>query len=433
MTQWGLLNMDLRHQRSAFVTLGYARQVFMALVLCILAATSVFAIDLTARFYSQKPAYILGEPVWFVFKVTNKGNSPVYIRNANPYGVCALWDYSFDVPGTRATGRWRCRPYGGSCAGGGLTRLAPGATYEQKLLLNQWFRIDHVGTYRVIARRNLRFSRKANPYTLLVPGHRTFRTNFEIKIVKGDEGVVRKAFEPFMKNLDSHDFKLRIEAIETITAVAPPFLEKAIITLAEGKDGFARSRAIPALSWLNTANTRRVLAKLARDRQRGYSGHAINALARTHDRTYVPLLERMAKDPAWQNVVIPALGDLGGRSVIWFLAPLIYFPLGPPNMPPLQQLAIRGLANTGSREAIPYLIQALRTPLVQQDAVNGLEQLTHYVIFQKDGRHWFYPEDDRAADRVAERWQRWWVFQGSKARVYGPDDCGNPPEELPER
>jgi len=102
-------------------------------------------------------------------------------------------------------------------------------------------------------------------------------------------------------------------------------------------------------------------------------------------------------------------------------------------MPPLQQLAIRGLANTGSREAIPYLIQALRTPLVEQDAVNGLEQLTHYVIFQKDGRHWLYPEDGRAADRMAEQWQRWLVSQGEKARVYGPNDCGSPPDELPER
>jgi HEAT repeat protein len=268
---------------------------------------------------------------------------------------------------------------------------------------------------------------------LLSPHSHSYRNEFEIKVVKGDERTVEKPFEPFLKNIHSRELKLQTEAIETITAVAPPFLEKTLLAFAEGDDPFARDRAIPALGWLNTEESRRVLVKLIEDRQKGYSERAMDALAGTHDHTYVPLLEKLAKDPAWQRVAIPDLGELGGQSVIWFLAALIYYPLGPPSQPPLQQLAIRGLANTGSLEAIPYLIQALRTPLVQQDAANALAQLTHYAIFLKDGRHGLYAEEDSTAEQMAERWQRWWTSRDKRARVYDPDDCGSPPEALPER
>ena len=54
--------------------------------------------------------------------------------------------------------------------------------------------------------------------------------------------------------------------METITATAPPFLEKPLIALADGPDSFAQSRAIPALARLNTEESRRVLAKLIEDR-----------------------------------------------------------------------------------------------------------------------------------------------------------------------
>ena len=58
----------------------------------------------------------------------------------------------------------------------------------------------------------------------------------------------------------------------------------------------------------------------------------------------------------------------------------------------MQSLAVRGLANTGSREAIPFLIEALRDPLVHQDAVNALEQLTHLVIWDEKNNQWLYAQ-----------------------------------------
>jgi hypothetical protein len=102
----------------------------IVLVFCLLAQAPVPAQELTAKFYPQKSVYLLGEPVWFVFEITNKGNVPIHIEYSNPYGVCALGGgYSFDIPTARAVGRWRCG-YVASCAGGGSEPLPAGATYR---------------------------------------------------------------------------------------------------------------------------------------------------------------------------------------------------------------------------------------------------------------------------------------------------------------
>jgi HEAT repeat protein len=234
-------------------------------------------------------------------------------------------------------------------------------------------------------------------------------------------------------NLNSRDFDRRVDAVETITAMATPFLEKTLIALANSGDSFANGRAMKALGRLNTTESKRALAKLSEDRQEYYSWQAIDALAETGDRTYVPLLIELAADPVWQNVAIPALGELGGEGVVSFLAGLVHYSLRPPNEPPTQSVAIQGLGNTGSPEAIPYLIEALRDPLVHQEAVNALDRLTHLVIWDEKGNRAFYARDPTTAAKMADRWQRWWKATGGKAKLYGPGDCTSSPEQLPEQ
>jgi HEAT repeat protein len=317
-------------------------------------------------------------------------------------------------------------------------RLAPHRTYTQRLLLNQWFVVDHAGKYHVAARRTLHYSKDlgstyglSDSYALSAPSSLSFSSEFEVTIVPGEKRDVEKLFEPFLKNLNSRYFDLKIEAVETITAMAPPFMEDTIITLANSRDSFAKARAIPALGRLNTTESRRILAQLVKDRVGSYSWQAIDVLAETGDRSYVPLLAELARESAWQNAAIPALGELGGRDVVPNLAQLVHYPLGPPNEPPVQQLAMRGLANTASQEAVPYLIEALRNPLVQHDAVNALEQLTHLVIFQEKSQQWLYAGDDATAEKMARRWKRWWKATGGRAKLYGPGDCRHSTGPLP--
>jgi hypothetical protein len=387
--------------------------------------------ELTGTFTPQKHIYFLGEPLWFVFRVTNTGRSSLYIQDSKPYDDCAfMLGYSFELPGAKWTGP--CGSYGGSCLGRGLKRLAPAETYAQRLLLNQWFVIDRAGTYHGLAKRVLSFSERSNIEGMLVaPRTALIRSEFEVTVVNGREADVEKALQPYVKNLTSRDFDRQTEAVETITAVAPPLLETKLIALATGKDSYAQSRAIPALGRLNTAAAKRTLARLVSDRQPYYSWQAIDALAQSGDRTYVPLLAELAREPEWQQLAIPALGELGGQEVIPVLLRFVRHPLGPPNEPPVQQLAIRGLANTRSREAIPYLIQELRNPLVHQDAVNALAWITHLGIHAADGKHWLYADDDGTAKQMAERWERWWRSTGEKATLYGPKDCMSSIAELP--
>lgn len=110
---------------------------------------------------------------------------------------------------------------------------------------------------------------------LVAPRSRAFKSEFNLNVVPGTAAEVEKAIEPFIKHLNSHNFHLRIEAIETVTAVAPPFLENKIIAMATGDDSYAQSRAIPALGRLNTPASRRELANLVEDRQPFYSWMAI--------------------------------------------------------------------------------------------------------------------------------------------------------------
>jgi hypothetical protein len=62
----------------------------IVLLFCLVSALPASAQELTATFTPEKTVYLLGEPVWFVFRVTNKGSTPFQIEKSDPYGFCAL-------------------------------------------------------------------------------------------------------------------------------------------------------------------------------------------------------------------------------------------------------------------------------------------------------------------------------------------------------
>ena len=91
--------------------------------------------------------------------------------------------------------------------------LPPRRAHTQRLLLNQWFVVDHAGRYHVSARRTLRYSTRAaiiieNTSALWAPSSITFSSEFDVTIVPGEKGAVEKAFEPFLKNLNGRDLRL---------------------------------------------------------------------------------------------------------------------------------------------------------------------------------------------------------------------------------
>ncbi len=82
--------------------------------------------------------------------------------------------------------------------------------------------------------------------------------------------------------------------------------------------------------------------------------------------------------------------------------------------------AVMALPKTGSRRAVPILIEMLRNPDVDLErlASIGLIQLTHRSPFEA-GR-WF---SDSPSNEY-QPWIRWWTLQGDSVQIYGPSQCG---------
>ena len=89
----------------------------------------------------------------------------------------------------------------------------------------------------------------------------------------------------------------------------------------------------------------------------------------------------------------------------------------------LRIAAIRGLGASGSRSAVPILIDLLRPPGGQMasDARVALSQLTHFST----GGNVSSTEPDEWS-----RWHNWWVLHGAIAQIFDTNHC-SVPEPLP--
>jgi HEAT repeat protein len=81
---------------------------------------------------------------------------------------------------------------------------------------------------------------------------------------------------------------------------------------------------------------------------------------------------------------------------------------------------VMALPQTGSRRAVPILIELLRNPNpdIGRLASIGLIHLTHRSPFEA-GRWFIDPPSNEYQD-----WFRWWMVRGDGAPVYGPSQCG---------
>jgi hypothetical protein len=78
------------------------------------------------------------------------------------------------------------------------------------------------------------------------------------------------------------------------------------------------------------------------------------------------------------------------------------------------------LSETGSRSAIPILIEHLKNPSSQLGilALVGLRQLSHRSLFV-DGQ--IYRE---VPSQQYPSWSRWWFLYGKTAPIYESQQCG---------
>jgi len=110
-----------------------------------------------------------------------------------------------------------------------------------------------------------------------------------------------------------------------------------------------------------------------------------------------------------------AAAQLGGEDAMPYVSSLLAG-----SDPFSRANGVMALPQTGSRHAVPLLIELLRSPdlSVGRLASIGLIHLTHRSPFSAG--QWF----SDAPSNEYSHWMRWWMRERDRATIYGPDQCG---------
>jgi HEAT repeat protein len=372
---------------------------------------------LAGRFYAEKQSFFVGEPVFIDFEITNTGDQPAWIDQR--MGEPCIEPDPIEVEGAKHQGFGWDTSFGcfggvaGSCAGG-ATELKPGEERTARIFLSAGFRLDHAGTYQVHARRSLPTYPSGEIYALRAAATEEFSSDFQITLVQGSEGELKAAFQPYVEDASTPDEGDHWLAVWAINEMAPAFLEDLILKLAE-----MPNRANPrALLRLNTLRSKQKLAELAeKSNDAALQQGAIQALAETRDRSYLPVLTRIAGKSTDGNRDFAIWGaGLFGEDAI----PLLVSMLSNPDVD-ARVAAVRGLGLTTSCSAVSILIAALQNSdeAVQREAPLSLAELTHRSITKE-------PWNEPPSADESRRWHNWWLKNELTSPIYGTDNCVQP-------
>jgi hypothetical protein len=119
-------------------------------------------IKVEAGFSLPKQTYFVGEPIEATFTVTNKGDIPIHFRTGGDYRASGRHD-RFSISALDSWGwgvsdplRWQWL-FGGGIGGGlgGMPTVNPGASYTEKVLVNEWCAFSKAGKYKITCKRTL--------------------------------------------------------------------------------------------------------------------------------------------------------------------------------------------------------------------------------------------------------------------------------------
>ncbi len=394
---------------------GPKRHLAAVTLFCLFPWGSALA-QLQGHFSVEKQQYEAGEPIFLVFQLTNNGRESVQFVRGDRYSICG--GYQIAVSTGPPLAHSSCdRGFAGSCVAG-TQILAPGETRSEKVLLNFEHDMSKPATYDVHAVYSIGYGPATEGLSLPVGGRQfNAEANFQIQVVEGSLEDLAPEFQPYIADLAAKDEEGRREAARVIGSLAPPFLEDTIISMA--KSPTTLPFGLMGLSRLNTPRSRETLAGVIQNTA-GYSywkEMAIKYLSEMGDKKYFPLLEDVAKkqQPNQARDYVLAAAQLGGEDALPYVLSL----LGSPD-PFSRAAGIMALPRTGSRSAVPLLIDALRNQNTDLGrlASTGLMELTHRSPFGGGQLVSLTPSNDYA------KWLRWWMLNGDTAPIYTPDQCG---------
>ena len=370
--------------------------------------------QLEARFSLAKEKYMAGEPVLLQYTVRNVGTQPMTILAADPVSFCSRYLVKVnrtDVPEVHDCGGG----FGGSC-------LSSSATLKPKEARTEYFLVNYHEDMRTPGSYHISAGRELEPWTdpdltklRLGPKLQT-SGDFDIQIAEADSGQLRSILLPYFADLTgSHDpqrLNLAYRVVERLSSAA---VEDVVLKLRD--DPRTREIAVPALKSANTPATRKQLAEIATGDTDGRFA-AAGALGDSGDRSYWQALRSLSvRQPSGQaGGFISGAARLGGEESLPWLSELLRSP-----DKKTRADAVYALQLTGSRRAIPMLIDMITDPEVdiQTGAQVSLVQLTHHTFNPRQ----IVPADTAAAHAA---WVQWWSRNSESAPIFKPGEyCGN--------
>jgi len=400
-----------------------SRSLIFQLLLVSLSLPALAGSQLDGRLYLSKEKYVAGEPVYLVFEVENKGTQPVTIKTADPLSFCG--GYALEVEGAKPQESfWSFGCYGGvggSCISGSEV-LKAGARHIDRILLNQTYDLRRPGTYSLRVSHELPYGTGDGDLTMLSPGdtHETFDAQLNIVLESSQDSELKPEFQTYLLGLRSDDSRRRTEAANVIADLAPPFLEGTILQMLDSPD--LKYYGVRGLHNLGTPTAHQALVSFVRNsqttRETGAYQDAIRYLGQMGDHTDLAMLLRVARanlpDSSSRELAMESAGEVGGDDAV----PLLVAELKDPSID-VKQSAVRALYLTGSINAVPVLIELLRSTeeRVSWTAEFGLQVLTH--------RSATTPNSGVTPATTYAKWNQWWNTHRDSVTIFKYDQCGD--------
>jgi len=373
--------------------------------------------QLRGRISLTKEVYLAGEPIYVLFEFTNVGKDAVQFTAGDPYSD-GCGGYSVEVSKGPTPAHSSCEQGGAGECIVSTQILSGGATQYQNILVNYAHNVSKSGDYEIHAAQALNYGPITGDFNSSA-GNEEFKVEarFQIRVIEGDRERLEAIYRPYVTNLVSKDAQIQRDAERAIVSGSPAWLEDTILGML--RQYTSREFALLGLKNLNTARSREELAKIVQRTSEftQENERAVGYLAQMGDKKYFPLLREIAQKqpPNQARDYVSAAAELGGEDALPFLSGLMS------SADPFSQSnGVMGLEKTGSRMAVPLLIETLKkTDLdLGKLALIGLTGLTHRTPFTGGRLYNETPWEEYG------RWAAWWLANGSSAPVYGPRQCG---------
>lgn len=378
-----------------------------AVIALILGCTLAEGQQLSVRVRTERSTVPVGEPVFVVVEFTNTSSQTVQFTDD---GSCEQSFKAVFPLEHRGTDRlYGCTGGGiaGSC-GGTFVDLKPSEKVVRRYVLPDGLESDHPGDFDYTLQKQIRFYSRDGSHKM-VDTEQVGET-FTVHEAQVSQSRMKADYAPLIAELQSTDPQQRWLALKAITEHPQDFLEPLILKLSQ--DPQTMNASITGLKKLGTDRAKQRLAQLTGP-QYGESVRqsATTALAGLGDGTYCDLMLQLMTSNQGYTSEIAARGGglLCGEKAVPRLASVLS--RAPRAFPPYE--IAYALGNTGSRAAVPILIELLGNSdaNVRRAASDALFTLTHRRSATGD------------ATMELQDWVSWWALQGRTAQTFDPAEC----------